>query len=152
MWVAELSYSESWCKQHSWREGIPTPFFITDSKMLVYIKVKLVTIVEGNQKAPFLIATTPRVLLLSLDCSTLLLIHALYCWVLSKEVSSTIFKVFGMTWPGIGKMLRYCWIWDHFKLQYYQTDIQFFQFVSLFGQTGAEKLQNSSFQIIWLDR
>ena len=25
----------------------------------------------------------------------------LYCWVLSKEVSSTIFKVFGMTQPGI---------------------------------------------------
>ena len=35
-------------------------------------KVKLATVVEGNQKAP-----------------------------LSKEVSSTIFKVFGMTRPGI---------------------------------------------------
>ena len=32
--------------------------------------------------------------------STLPLIRTLYCWVLSKEVSSTIFKVFGMTWPG----------------------------------------------------
>ena len=41
------------------------------------------------------------VLLLSLDCSTLTLIRTLYCWVLSKEVSSTIFKVFGMTRPGI---------------------------------------------------
>ncbi len=40
-------------------------------------------------------------LLLSLDCSTLPLIRALYCWVLSKEASSTIFKVFGMTRPGI---------------------------------------------------
>ena len=39
-------------------------------------------------------------LLLSLDCSTLPLIHTLCCWVLSKEVSSTIFKVFGMTRPG----------------------------------------------------
>ena len=29
------------------------------------------------------------------------LIHTLYCWMLSKEVSSTILKVFGMTWPGI---------------------------------------------------
>ena len=27
--------------------------------------------------------------------------HTLYCWVLNKEVSSTIFKVFGMTQPGI---------------------------------------------------
>ena len=27
--------------------------------------------------------------------------RTLYCWVLSKEVSSTIFKVFGMMWPGI---------------------------------------------------
>ena len=40
-------------------------------------------------------------LLLSLDCSTLPLICTLYCWVLSKEVSSTIFEVFGMTRPGI---------------------------------------------------
>ena len=55
----------------------------------------MVTIVEGNHKAPFSIATTlrcrGRALLFSLDCSTLSL----------KEVSSTIFKVFGMTQPGI---------------------------------------------------
>ena len=42
-----------------------------------------------------------RVLLLSLDCSTLPLIPTLYCWVLSKEASSTIFWVFGMTRPEI---------------------------------------------------
>ena len=42
-----------------------------------------------------------RVLLLSLDCFILPLIRTLYCCVLSKEVSSTIFKVFGMTQPGI---------------------------------------------------
>ena len=42
-----------------------------------------------------------RVLLLSLDCATLPLIRTLYCWVLSKEVSSIIFKVFGMMQPGI---------------------------------------------------
>ena len=66
-------------------------------------KVKLVTVVEGDLKAPFSIATTPGggVLLLSHDCSTLPLIHTLYCWVLSKEVTSTIFKVFGMMRPGI---------------------------------------------------
>ena len=33
-----------------------------------------------------------RVLLISLDCFTLPLIRTLYYWVLSKEVSSTIFK------------------------------------------------------------
>ena len=63
------------------------------------------TLVEGNQKAPFSIATTlrcrGRVKLLSLDCSTLPLIRTLYCWMLSKEVSSTIFKIFGMTRSGI---------------------------------------------------
>ena len=42
-----------------------------------------------------------RVLLLSLDYSTLPLICTLYCWELSKVVSSTIFKVFGTTRPGI---------------------------------------------------
>ena len=42
-----------------------------------------------------------RAVLLSLDCSTLPLIYTLYRWVLSKDVSSTIFKVFGMTRPGI---------------------------------------------------
>ena len=36
-----------------------------------------------------------------MDCSTLPLIRTLYYWVLSKEVSSTIFKVLGMTQTGI---------------------------------------------------
>ena len=27
MRVAESCYSESWCELHSWREGVPTPFF-----------------------------------------------------------------------------------------------------------------------------
>ena len=68
-------------------------------------KYLLATIVEGDQKAPFLIATAlrcrGRAHLFSLDCSSLPLIRTLYCWVLSKEVSSIIFKVFGMTWSGI---------------------------------------------------
>ena len=42
-----------------------------------------------------------KALLFSLDCSTLSLIRTLYRWVLSKEISSTIFKTFSMTWPGI---------------------------------------------------
>ena len=28
----ESCYSESLCKQHSWREGVPTPFFFTNVK------------------------------------------------------------------------------------------------------------------------
>ena len=64
----------------------------------------MATIVEGDQKAPFSIATTPR-------CKGghysfpglfhLPSIRTLYCWALSKAVSSTIFKVFGMRRPGI---------------------------------------------------
>ena len=42
---------------------------------------KLATVVEVDQKAPFSTATTPRgrVLLISLDCSTLASISTLYC-------------------------------------------------------------------------
>ena len=63
----------------------------------------MTTEVEGDQKGPFLITTTPRcrgALLLSLDCSTLPLIRTLYCWVLSKEVSSTILK--SLVWCDLG--------------------------------------------------
>ena len=42
-----------------------------------------------------------RALLLSPDCSTLPLIRALYCRVLSKAVASTIFRIFSVTRPGI---------------------------------------------------
>ena len=56
---------------------------------------------EGYLFNSYYIEVQGRALLLSLDCSTLTLIRTLYCWVLSKEVSSTIFKVFGMTWPMI---------------------------------------------------
>ena len=63
------------------------------------------TVVKGNQKAPFSIVSTPKCrgghYFFPLDCSTLPLICTLYCWLLSKEVSSTILKVFGMTRPGI---------------------------------------------------
>ena len=75
------------------------------SNILKIVKVKLATLVHGNKKAPFSIATTlmcrGRVLLLFLDCFTLPLMRTLYCWVLSKEELSTIFKVFGMTRPGV---------------------------------------------------
>ena len=38
----------------------------------------------------------------------------------------------------------------HFKSQYDQTKTKIFQFVSLFRQIDAEKLQNPLFKIIWL--
>ena len=56
---------------------------------------------EGSLFNSYYTKVLGRVLLLSLNCSTLPLICTLYCWVLSKEVSSTIFKVFDMTRPGI---------------------------------------------------
>ena len=62
------------------------------------------SIVEDDQKAPFSIATTlrcregatsfPKIVPLSLDTY------------IAEEVSSTIFKVFGMTRPGIEPMSR----------------------------------------------
>ena len=71
----------------------------------IYIYSKLATIVEGDPKAPFSLATKakcrgerysfPWIDLLypwSLPC---------LCWVLSKVVSSTSVWVFGMTRPGI---------------------------------------------------
>ena len=59
----------------------------------------MTTVVEGDQKAPFF--NSGWELLISMDCSTLPLIRTLFCWVLSKEVSSTIFKAFGMTRTGM---------------------------------------------------
>ena len=52
---------------------------------------------EGSLFNSYYTEVYGRALILSLDCSTLPLIRTLYCWVLSNEVSSTIFKVFGMT-------------------------------------------------------
>ena len=56
---------------------------------------------EGSLSNSYSAEVYGRALLLSLDCSTLPSIRTLYCWVLNKEVSSTIFKVFGMMRPGI---------------------------------------------------
>ena len=56
---------------------------------------------EGSLYNSYYTEVYGRVLLLSLDCSTLPLIRTLYCWVLNEEVPSTIFKIFGITRPGI---------------------------------------------------
>ena len=76
----------------------------TQTYIYIYIyivsKVKLATVVEGNQMAPFSIATIPRCrggrYSFPWIAPLLPLIRTLYHWVLSKEVSSTIFIVFGM--------------------------------------------------------
>ena len=54
---------------------------------------------EGSLFNSYYTEVLGRTLLLSQDCSTLPLLRTLFCRVLSKEVSSTIFKVFGMTQP-----------------------------------------------------
>ena len=60
----------------------------------------LATAVEGDEKAPFSIATIPRCW--GHTTSPILpSICTLHCWELSKEISSTILKVFGMTQLGI---------------------------------------------------
>ena len=71
--------------------------------VIVFELVKLATLVEDDPKAPFSITTTTRgeCYFIVRILFTLALIHNLYCWVLSKEVSITIFWVFGMTRPGI---------------------------------------------------
>ena len=56
---------------------------------------------EGSLFNSYYTNVLGREQLLSLDCSTLPLIRTLDCWVLSKEASSTIFYVFGMTRPRI---------------------------------------------------
>ena len=70
--------------------------------ILIKKKVKLATVVVGDQKAPFPIATTPRCREGHYSFPWIAPLYlTLYCWVLSKAVSNTIFKVFGTTRPGI---------------------------------------------------
>ena len=65
----------------------------------------MATGVEGDQKAPLSIATTPSCRGRRYSIPWIAPLYSWYvpkyCWLLSKEVSSTIFKVFGMTRPGI---------------------------------------------------
>ena len=66
------------------------------------LRIKLLaTVVEGNQMAPFSIASTLRCRRGRYSFLWIAPLYPSYCCVLSKEVSSTIFKVFGMTWLGI---------------------------------------------------
>ena len=61
----------------------------------------LVTVVDGDQRAAFSIATTPK---RRGGRNSFSWIAPLFSWYIpynAEEVSSTIFKVFGMTQPGI---------------------------------------------------
>ena len=64
----------------------------------------MATAVEGDQMAPFSTATTPRCRVGHYSFPWIAPLYpgyVSYIVVLSKQVSSTIFKVFGMTQPGI---------------------------------------------------
>ena len=63
----------------------------------------LATVVKGDQKAPFSIATTLKCRGGSYFFPYISRLYPwyIYCCVLGNEVSSTIFKVFGMTRLGI---------------------------------------------------
>ena len=78
-------------------------FLLSSSPILV--KSKVGDCSRGRPKGflfnSYYIEVYGRALPLSLDCSTLSLLRTLYSWVLSKEVSSTILKDFGVTRPGI---------------------------------------------------
>ena len=107
------SIKNLWC--HNWLKkmsdfflfsfSVNSSLFFVLSLSVVSTKVKLSPFSRGRPEGSlfnsYYTEMLGRALLLSLDCSTLPLICALYCWVLSKEVSSTIFKVFGMMRPGI---------------------------------------------------
>ena len=101
-----LSMSElelNWVLMLNWLLWIELFCHLTlcKQKTILLSKVKLATVFEGSLFNSYYTEVYGRVLLLSLDCATLPLIRTLYCWVLSKEVSSTIFNVFGMILPGI---------------------------------------------------
>ena len=79
--------------------------------MQIHQRIKLVTLVEGDPKAPFLIATTPKcrggrssflwiapVYPWSLPYSAS--IHTLYCWVLSKKFQGPFFE--SLVWHDLG--------------------------------------------------
>ena len=72
-----------------WFLGNNAPLQFMFSKNVLY------DISLGTRRLPF------QQLLLSQNCRSLPLIRTLYCWVLSKEISNTILKIFGMTRPGI---------------------------------------------------
>ena len=78
----------------------PAIFFCFKRKYKV-VGVRLQEQPESSLFNSYNIEVSRRALLLSLIYSTLTLIRTLYWWVLCKEVSSTIFKAFGMTQPGI---------------------------------------------------
>ena len=91
-------FHHCWRIQKCWYVSTNTHFSYF-SVYFLYKSVKLATVVEGDQKG-YYTEVLGRALLLSLDCSTLSLICTLYCWVLTKEVSSTILN--SLLWRDLG--------------------------------------------------
>ena len=65
------------------------------------IIVKLSPFVEGDQKAPFSIATTPRCREGRYSFPWIASLYPWYIPYIAECYASTIFKIFGMTWRGI---------------------------------------------------
>ena len=84
-------------ERRGWVNMIILIFWEIPARISKQVKlVKLVTIVEGDPKAPISIDSTPSFskgrYFFSLDWSNVTLIHTLQYWILSKDVSSTIFE------------------------------------------------------------
>ena len=98
-------------------------------------KVKLVIVVEGNQKVPFSLASTPKCrgerYSFPWIAPLLPLVRTLYCWVLSKEVSSNhflkslVWRNLGLKPRSLGPLVKHCFIpcplcvakWLHVELK-----------------------------------
>ena len=98
LWVSFSGTNSCLCIYHLWL--IIIIIIITDHQIsarlpdLVIKKVKLAIVVQGDQKAPFSIATTPRCREGRYSFFWIAPLYPWYvtyiCWVLSKEVSSAI--------------------------------------------------------------
>ena len=93
-------------KERHWNRYIYARAWALSNNTFIYIYV-VVVVGNGSQGQPegslfnsYYIELYGRVLLLSLERSTLPLIRTLYRWVLSKEISSTILK--SLVWLDLG--------------------------------------------------
>ena len=87
-----------------WKEWFRKHYLFENIRKRIYEKSSKVTLVTFSREGPegFLFKSYYTdvygwALLLSLDCSTLPLILTVYYWVLRKDASSNIFRVFSMT-------------------------------------------------------
>ena len=87
----------------NWRASYTPMCLICYQIWYIYIYISWPTVVEGDLKAPFSIATTLKCRggCYSFPCIASLTLDPYLIMLLSKAASSTIFWVFGITWPGI---------------------------------------------------